>query len=48
VNDGFGMILACDLNGMIGIKVAWYWYEIHFYIHGFRRMSWNEFNMEYE
>jgi len=23
-NDGFGMILACDLNEVAGIKAAWY------------------------
>jgi len=33
-NDRFGMILACDLNEMVSIKVAWYWYEMKFYIHG--------------
>jgi len=25
------------------IKVAWYWYEIWFYIHGLRIMSWYGF-----
>jgi len=24
VNDRRGMILTCDLNEMVGIKVAWY------------------------
>jgi len=28
--------------------MAWYWYEVKFYIHGLGRMSWNGFNMEYE
>jgi len=45
MNDGFGMILACDLNKMVGIKVAWYWYEIQFYIHGLVRMRWYGFNI---
>jgi len=30
------------------IKVAWYWYEIQFYIHGLRMMSWYGYNLEYE
>jgi len=30
------------------IKVAWYWYEIQFYIHGLTMMSWCGFNMEFE
>jgi len=33
---------------MVGINMAWYWYEVQFYIHGLGRMSWNGFNMEYE
>jgi len=45
VNNGFGMILACDLNEMVGIKVAWYWYEMKFYIHGLGRMSWDGLHM---
>jgi len=40
--------LACDFNEMVGINMALYWYEVKFYIHGLGRMSWNEFNMEYE
>jgi len=43
-----GMILACDLNEMVGIKVTWYWYERKFYIHGLGRMSWYGFHMWYE
>jgi len=39
------MILAWVLNEMVGIKVAWYWYEMKFYILGLGRMSWYEFNM---
>jgi len=42
---GTCMILACDLNEMVGIEVAWYWYEIQSYIHGLRRMSWYGFNI---
>ena len=33
---------------MVGIKMAWYRYEVQFYIHGLGRMSWNGFNMENE
>jgi len=43
VNDGFGMILTCDLNEKVDIKVTWYWYEMKFYIHGLRMMSWYGF-----
>jgi len=32
MNDGFGMILACDLTEMVDIKVAWHWYEMRFHI----------------
>ena len=39
--------MACDFNEMVGIKMAWYWYEVKFYIHGLGRMSWNGFNMEH-
>jgi len=42
------MILACDFNEMVGIKMAWYWYEVKFYIHGLGRMRWYGFNMEYK
>jgi len=42
------MILACDLNEMVGIKVAWYWYERKFYILGLGRMSWYGFRMRHE
>jgi len=28
--------------------MAWYWYEVKFYIHGLGMMSWNGFNIEYE
>jgi len=38
-----GMILACDLNEMVGIEVAWCWHERKFYICGLGRMSWYEF-----
>jgi len=44
-NDRFGMILACDLIEMVGIKVEWCWYEMKFYIRGLRIMSWYEFHM---
>jgi len=27
------MILACNEHEMVGIKVAWYWYKMKFYIH---------------
>jgi len=30
------------------IKVAWYWYETHFYIHGLRMMGRYGFHLEYE
>jgi len=40
-----GMILVCDLNEMVVIKVAWYWYERKLYIHGLGRMSWYGFHM---
>jgi len=36
-----------QMRGLL-IKVAWYWYETHFYIHGLRMMSWYGFNLEYE
>jgi len=48
MNDGFSMILACDLNEMVGIKVAWYWYEMKFYIHRLGRMNWYGFHLWYE
>jgi len=35
VNDGCCMILVCDLTEMVGIKVAWHWYEMRFHIQGF-------------
>jgi len=47
-NDKFGMILACDLDEMVGMKVAWYWYEMKFYIHGLGWMSRYEFHMWHE
>jgi len=28
VDDGFGMNLACELNEMVGVKVAWYWHDL--------------------
>jgi len=30
------------------IKVTWYWYEIKFYIHGWRMMSWYGFDLAYK
>jgi len=30
------------------IKVAWYWYEMKFYIHGLERMSWYGLHMWWE
>jgi len=30
------------------IKVAWYWDEMKFYIHGLGRRSWYGFNIDYE
>jgi len=30
------------------ILMAWYWYEVKFYIPELRRMGWYEINMEYE
>ena len=40
--------MACDFNEMVGIKMAWYWYEVKFYIHGLGMISWNGFNIKYE
>jgi len=28
--------------------MAWYWYEVKFYIPELERMGWYEINMEYE
>jgi len=42
VNDGYGMNLACKLNEMVGVKVAWYWHELKFHNYGLREMDrWN-------
>jgi len=30
------------------MKVTWYWYEIKFYIHGWRMMNWYGFDLEYK
>jgi len=32
------MILACDLNEMVGIRTTWYWHERKFYICALGRM----------
>jgi len=34
--------------GWLVIKVAWYWYEMKFYIPRLGGMSWYEFNIWYE
>ncbi|XP_027941024.1 uncharacterized protein LOC114194812 [Vigna unguiculata] len=39
VNDGYGMNLACKLNEMVGVKVAWYWHELKSQIYGLREMD---------
>ena len=39
VNDGYGMNLACKLNEMVGVKVAWYWHELKSHIYGLREMD---------
>jgi len=35
--------LACVLNEMVGIKVAWYWHEMKLHIYGLRIMGWYGF-----
>ena len=39
VNDGYGMNLACILNEMVGVKVAWYWHELKSHNYGLREMD---------
>jgi len=39
VNDGYGMNLACKLNEMVGVKVAWYWHELKSHNYGLREMD---------
>jgi len=39
VNDGHGMNLACKLNEMVGLKVAWYWHELKSHNYGLREMN---------
>jgi len=38
VNDGYGINLACKLNEMVGVKVAWYWHELKSHNYGLREM----------
>jgi len=39
VDDGYGMNLACKLNKMVGVKVAWYWHELNPHNYGLREME---------
>ena len=39
VNDGYGMNLACKLNEMVDVKVAWYWHELISHNYGLREMN---------
>jgi len=38
VYDGYGMNLACKLNEMVGVKVAWYWHELKSHNYVLREM----------
>jgi len=38
VNDGYGMNLACKLNEMVSVKVAWYWHGLKSHNYGLREM----------
>jgi len=33
------MILACETNEMVGVKLAWYWHEMKFHNYGLRVMD---------
>ena len=38
LNDGCGMNLACELNEMVSVKVAWYWHDLKIHNYGWREM----------
>jgi len=33
------MILACETNETVGVKVTWYWHEMKFHNYGLRVMD---------
>jgi len=46
VDDGLGVNLACELNELVIVKVAWKRDELRSYEHGWVMMSRNELDLE--
>jgi len=43
-----GYIYGHEFGMNNNVTLAWYWYEVKFYIPELGRMGWYEINMEYE